>query len=86
MKQDIVNLIDKNLLIILQDLSISDIIIQKTLQKTGSVSEFINALISCIICVKDREDRNQSIVHDLLAGNSKIQEMMKERDALKTGP
>lgn len=77
MNSQLKNIVDPFLYNSFLELSKDDIVLQKTLQKTTSIKEFVNGLLASIICIKDREQRNQNQISELISNNPQIKKIIE---------
>ena len=76
MNIDIKNIIDPKLYEIISELVKEDIILQSALDKSETVSQFINSLLAAIICMTERHLIFQDTVKKLLDSNPQVQKIL----------
>ena len=64
----------------LLDIAKDEIIIEKVITKSENMVQFVNCLISALICILDREKRNAEAIKKLLDSNPQLKEMLKEKN------
>jgi len=64
----------------LLDIAKDEIIIEKVITKSENMVQFVNCLISALVCILDREKRNAEVIKKLLDSNPQLKEMLKEKN------
>ena len=77
MNSQIKAIVDSTLYNSLLELSKDDIILQKVLQKTDSLANFVNSLIAAIVCITNREIEFQKMLTQLLESNPQVKQILE---------
>lgn len=64
----------------LLEIAQTEIIIEKVINKSENITQFVNCLISGLICILDRERRNSEMIKGLIDANPQIKEILKAKN------
>lgn len=57
-----------------------DLILQKIIQKSENTEQFTNYLISGILCLLDRENKNNEMIKKILESNPQLKKLIEEKN------